>query len=277
MNLLTHNDLDGVGCAVVLKYFMKNKLDKVWNVGYNKLSDVVREIEPCTLFVTDLSLNQEDVNYLSEEFGDDKLFLVDHHEDSYNLKIPFKNIISNEFCGTKLLYNKFIKSGFKATNYLHQFVTIVNDYDMWIHNNSKSMLLNDIFYEKGFYEFFEAVLLNKLTKKDFEEAYIKRQDMNVKVMNLPTEVQGRFRVVVCDDYSLINTVSFIYDEDYIFIITGEKKLSVRAKVDCRKMFEEFEHDLLLSKGGHKTVGGFNFKEPPDMLEVIDTLIELQES
>ena len=83
--LLSHNDLDGVGCGILAKLAFGKQV----KVRYNSVSSLNREIEfflendhPDTfLFITDLSPNKENEKRLDDFYlAKGKIQLIDHHK-----------------------------------------------------------------------------------------------------------------------------------------------------------------------------------------------------
>ena len=128
--LFTHNDLDGIGCACVLKHVVdvlsfKYRLSNTSQVdvsylSYDKVNSVIqqfindKEYENYTLiFITDISVDEETAKLIDKTIGD-KVVLLDHHQhlewlDEYPWATvspfkykPFENEASS---GTYLLWD----------------------------------------------------------------------------------------------------------------------------------------------------------------------------
>ena len=83
--LLSHNDLDGVGCGILAKLAFGKQV----KVSYNSVSGLDREVEwflenddmDTFLFITDLSVNKENEKRLDEFYQNGgKVQLIDHHK-----------------------------------------------------------------------------------------------------------------------------------------------------------------------------------------------------
>src|SRR5699024_6844573 len=84
--LLSHNDLDGVGCGILAKLAFGNQV----KVRYNSVSGLDREVEwyfeheeETFLFITDLAVNEENrrrMEAFSQAGGN--VQLIDHHKTS---------------------------------------------------------------------------------------------------------------------------------------------------------------------------------------------------
>ena len=128
--LFTHNDLDGIGCACVLKHVVdvlsfKYRLSNTSQVdvsylSYDNVNSVIqqfindKEYENYTLiFITDISVDEETAKLIDKTIGD-KVVLLDHHQhlewlDEYPWATvspfkykPFENEASS---GTYLLWD----------------------------------------------------------------------------------------------------------------------------------------------------------------------------
>ncbi|MDF2856309.1 MAG: oligoribonuclease, partial [Neobacillus sp.] len=85
--LLSHNDLDGVGCGILAKLAFGDQV----KVKYNSVSGLDREVEwflenedkETFLFITDLSVNQKNEKKLELFFqAGGKVQFIDHHKTS---------------------------------------------------------------------------------------------------------------------------------------------------------------------------------------------------
>lgn len=87
--LLSHNDLDGVGCGILAKL----AFGKDVQVRYNSIAALNREVElffenddpETVLFITDLSINEKNEKNIEAFFqSGGKVQLIDHHKTSLN-------------------------------------------------------------------------------------------------------------------------------------------------------------------------------------------------
>ena len=88
--VLSHNDLDGVGCGILAKLAFGEKA----RVRYNSLSSLNHEIDyflenegaETVLFITDLSPDEERISKLDAFFKENgKIQLIDHHKTALQL------------------------------------------------------------------------------------------------------------------------------------------------------------------------------------------------
>ena len=132
--LITHNDLDGLGSAVLV-YLGDLNFDDVyvWQYGIydRKLIESYDEV-----IVTDLSFAPEQVPV--------NMTIFDHHESSKWLMYDpsSKHQWNDKSCGTELFYNKFwIK---QRTPIINQFVELVRVYDIWQSDDKRFAQATDL-------------------------------------------------------------------------------------------------------------------------------------
>ncbi len=139
---LTHQDLDGAACSIVLKnafssvvvepiqyYNMNKRLQEMSEtVGffnqydYIFLTDLNLEAHHCKTFFTMLQVS----NYQGE------VIIIDHHEDSGFLHDPEKNFfIQPGICAAMLVKEYVSKLANYSFDYLDEFINLVNAHDLW--------------------------------------------------------------------------------------------------------------------------------------------------
>ncbi len=144
---LSHTDLDGYSCQLVMRYTpytlknynanygaeVKQKLDMI-------LEAIKKENKPATIMITDLNLTADEsrwlnkeVNTLNEAKKDITLTLLDHHgsgEDSANKYDWY--FLDTKRCATKITYD-YVKENFSfdEPKWMSKYVDIVNAVDLW--------------------------------------------------------------------------------------------------------------------------------------------------
>jgi len=144
---LSHIDLDGYSCQLVMKFTPYKIFNYNANYGAEvkqKLEMIIENIkissEASLVLITDLNLtadeskwlNQE-VNKLNEAKQDIKIILLDHHgsgEDSAN-KYEWYYLDTTR-CATKITYD-YAKENFEfdEPSWMKKFVDVVNAVDLW--------------------------------------------------------------------------------------------------------------------------------------------------
>ena len=261
--LFTHNDLDGIGCACVLKHVVdvlsfKYRLSNTSQVdvsylSYDKVNSVIqqfingKEYENYTLiFITDISVDEETAKLIDKTIGD-KVVLLDHHQhlewlDEYQWATvsPFKyKPFENEAARGKLSKN-----------------------------------INDLFDIYGRYAFIEETLIKlkqgyklftlshleeKLLQLNQESInrYIEQKEKEIR----PLSICGYNAAVVFADRNqseLGNTICANHPEFdlCIMLCMGRDDVQIRStkeNVDVSILAKEF------GGGGHKHASGFHIK------------------
>jgi len=144
---LSHIDLDGYSCQLVMKYTPHKLFNYNANYGAEvrqKLELIIENISKdrsdATILITDLNLTADESRWLNNEvsrLNHDKLnitiTLLDHHgsgeESAKKYKWYFLDI---ERCATKITYD-YAKEHFELNEptWMNKFVNIVNAVDLW--------------------------------------------------------------------------------------------------------------------------------------------------
>ncbi|MEQ2528657.1 oligoribonuclease [Robertmurraya yapensis] len=297
--LLSHNDLDGVGCGILAKLAFGKEV----NVRYNSIAGLNREVEnfleqeeqETFLFITDLSVNEENEKRI-EEFhrAGGKVQLIDHHKTSlaYNnydwghvvVEAPDGKLTS----ATSLLYEYLIAQGLLHQSVaVDEFVELVRQYDTWEwekNNNQHAQRLNALFYLISIEEFEEKMLerlktddhfyFDEFEKRilDMEEEKIERYIRRKRRELVQAQIKGHFAgVVYAESYhsELGNELGKEYPHlDYIAILNmGGKRIGFRTihdHVDVSEVAGQF------GGGGHAKASGCSMTEKAYKLFVTDT-------
>lgn len=167
IKLITHTDFDGIGCAILAKHIFGEVNVNVTFCDYSDMTNVVKAaVEKGLLydrvFITDLNLPQDIVDYIDNINEYDRILLFDHHIQS----LPYNNFSwvtaaesndnGDKTCGTELFYS-YLKNNyadFRDSLTLQQFVKYVTYYDTWVWQNKgadgdMAKKLNDLLYIYG--------------------------------------------------------------------------------------------------------------------------------
>ncbi len=160
--IFTHTDLDGVGCAVLAKYY--NPAIEIEFCNYDNVNQKVSEfldnnIALGDLYITDISVSEEvaqRINY------DTDFILLDHHPTALGLNkfncciVKVEDEVTGlKTCGTELFYHWLVEYGYiNKSKVLDRFVEIIRDYDTWHwselgEDGAISKKINDLLYIYG--------------------------------------------------------------------------------------------------------------------------------
>ena len=282
--LLSHNDLDGVGCGILAKLAFGEDV----KVRYNSLSSLNHEIvyflenegEDAFLFITDMSPDEENENRLNDYFIEKgSVQLIDHHKTALHLNdYEWGSVVVEQEDGqlasaTSLFFGHLIAGGFLEPNEaIREFVELVRQYDTWEwekNGNQKAHRLNSLFFlmpieefegkmierlrtaERFTFDEFETKLLN--IEDDKMERYIRRKKREVVQTAIGEHLAG---VVYAESYhsELGNELGKEFPHlDYIAMLNmGGKRISFRTiheTVDVSEVAGQF------GGGGHQKASG----------------------
>ncbi|MHA2961167.1 DHH family phosphoesterase [Priestia megaterium] len=282
--LLSHTDLDGVGCGVLAKLAFGDRI----KIRYNSIASLNREVEwfleneerNTHLFITDLSVNEENEKRLEEFYQTGgKVQLLDHHKTALHFNeykwghVVVEDNEGNLASGTSLFYEYLIENELiQTSNAVDEFVELVRQYDTWEwekNNNQEAHRLNALFFLVSIDEF-EEKMVNRLQNSDhfffdeFEqkildmeedkvERYIRRKRRELVQTSIGDYLAG---IVYAESYhsELGNELGKEYPHlDYIAMLNmGGKRISLRTIHDHVDVSEIAGH---YGGGGHAKAAG----------------------
>ncbi|GIN87942.1 oligoribonuclease NrnB [Heyndrickxia sporothermodurans] len=297
--ILSHNDLDGVGCGILAKIAFGNQV----KVRYNSISGLNREVEwfleneekDTFLLITDLSVNEENEKRL-EEFHQSggKVHLLDHHKSALHFndyewgQVIVEDKQGNLTSATSLLYDYLVTNQLmEATDSISEFVELVRQYDTWEwekNNNFEAQRLNALFFLVSIDEFEEKMIerlkasehfyFDEFEKKLLEmeenkiERYIRRKGHEIVQKKVGDYFAG---IVYAESYhsELGNELGKEYPHlDYIAILNiGGKRVGFRTIHDHVDVSEVAGH---FGGGGHAKASGCSLTEETYKLFVEET-------
>ncbi|MGP7816664.1 DHH family phosphoesterase [Niallia sp. 01092] len=282
--LLSHNDLDGIGCGILAKLAFGEKVE----VRYNSVSSLNQEVEKFLqqeenhpfLFITDLSVNEENTKRLDAFYKKGgKVQLIDHHKTALHLNdhewgyVSVEDADGNLTSATSLLYEYLVQHDYLTpSDCITEFVELVRQYDTWDwekNDNQQAKRLNALFFLISMGEF-EDKMMAKLQESDhfffddLEEKILEMEDSKIERYIrrkrrelVQTEIDGYFAgVVYAESYhsELGNELGKEYPHlDYIAILNiGGKRMGFRTihdHVDVSKIAGQY------GGGGHAKASG----------------------
>lgn len=284
IKLITHNDLDGIGCEIVFKLLYGNEVD-VFSLGYNEVNNIVEQsLEELRLgtyeelFITDLSINEELAKIIDKEGL--KVQLLDHHPSAIHLnEYSFAQVIINlsnglKNSGTYLSFCNLMDDLIDKELYnesLEDFVELVRQYDTWewkeIFKNEEAKRLNDLLYILGREKFVDNMIHriknNEILFSETDELIleIKQKEIdnyiNIKEKELIIKDFKLYKIgiVMADSHTseLGNILCERHEElDFIAIIKQEavSLRTVKDDINLSDIAKEF------GGGGHPKASGF---------------------
>ncbi len=269
VKLFSHNDLDGVGCAVVGVQAFGESLDYTL-CSYNNVDEKVKEFLQSgevnaydAVFITDISVNDPEVVKLIDQQAK-KFMLIDHHGtakwlNQYNWAqvndIEVSDGVERLSSGTSAFFYYLRETGLlNPTPELTDFIEKVRSYDTWDWNKTNDVVayqLNSLHVLIGHWKFIERfsanpeVIFNKteVTLLEVEQRridttiYQKKQALvKQQLVIFHGEAAGTYQVgvVFADNYhsELGNELAKENEDlDFIIMVNGGSRLSFRGVKD----------------------------------------------
>lgn len=190
--IISHNDLDGVGSALILEHAISTysnslQVEEVNLVGNHdvrtKINDVLRkciadEATPAVIYVTDLSPAEDYAPFIDEvlkKYPHITFILLDHHKHALPLnKYSWATVVVEndelKHSGTSLVIDHLFDLGVTLDHVVYEFAELVRLYDTWdwkAQNKLEPKRLNDLLYLIGISNFMNAVRDELKTSLDF--------------------------------------------------------------------------------------------------------------
>lgn len=144
---LSHTDLDGYSCQLIMKYTPYKLFNYNANYGAEvkqtlelMLQNISKEQENAMILITDLNLTSDESKWLNEEsakLNNSKksitLLLLDHHSTGEDSAKKYEwYYLDTLRCATKITY-EYAKENFKLNEpvWMKKYVDIVNAVDLW--------------------------------------------------------------------------------------------------------------------------------------------------
>lgn len=298
--LFRHNDLDGVGCEIVLKSVFKDMCIRVYSCDYNSIDDCINEVIDNDLnyehiIIADICPSHDVMQKLdSIQRKGVSIILFDHHKTSLKYNDFSWVLVSESKSVTLLMYEYYVKRHINLNRFVKEeiqnldlFATTVHEYDTWSWvkiGNKEAVRLNDLFLSLGQRLFVEEILI-KLSQKDmdlitraesqllhkfiWEKRHETFENASEELVFYKNKDGIRFGVIedigdFKENHSLFT--HYLLD-NYImdFVIIGNKKdkrVSFRSDFfDVSKLAEKF------GGGGHTLAAGCNYNDFFDNFDV----------
>lgn len=262
---ISHNDLDGLGCGVLIKKFMPGNIKTAY-LGYDDIDRYIEENYHYydRIIITDVSPQYGTVEMLA---GEKDVLIIDHHASSDALKDFHFTHHDITKCATMLTYEYLLQKGFKAEEY-EEFACCINDVDMWFLKREDSLKMSVLFNLMGITRMEERFLSTPYTtftdteklmitlEEERRDNYIKKAMRNIETIK---DKDGLTVTVVFAESYASELGNYIISEDisdYVMLINAQsKKVSLRSRkdVDIRHIAERN------GGGGHKNAAAFSIK------------------
>jgi oligoribonuclease NrnB/cAMP/cGMP phosphodiesterase (DHH superfamily) len=245
---ITHNDLDGIGCAILMEKVFPEV--KTFPIDYRELPKVLpRVLEKAKMnqvYITDIALTEE-LAKLCDDHG--KVQHVDHHISSKKVsdKYPWSLFDVNN-CATYLLW-KMLSQYANLEDY-KEFVELVDNYDTWGHGTQPTEKAKDL-----------NRLLKMLGPDVFAQRFkhkssVKFNDVEEAIINVDKHMEERYL------QEAITYTQAMRDKDgNIFLLVAAEQYTSSLGNYLLHQFEEAEYvvilDMLHDKASLRSKGKVN--------------------
>ena len=305
---LSHNDLDGAGCAIVIqsKFYVETTIHSNYNDIVNNLQNIDSIVTNHTkaVFITDLNFDEKcfvELVRVASHHPHTKFVYVDHHPYEGRLGKLLERIkeVENisvhhttEICATKICF-QMIKSNDED---LSKFVDWVDSFDVWRQDSplfDTGWVLNTIFWEIKMSGFKYNIQSNnyKIPKYFFtmyNDLMVKKEKMykGMEANNLFVR-EGDIMVAFSDGYKTFFQIDFPEYKVHILPFLSSNNISVRISSTVNNS-EKLKEDILalvngypnlVSAGGHPYAFGITIKkEAPkdDVIGLIQKIMEISQ-
>ena len=297
IKLITHDDLDGVGCAILGKLAHGTKIDYVLCQNGKVDETVSRHLTTDSVYdethITDLSVSRSLAQQIQESRNN--YFLHDHHKTALHLNefdwcdvrtslLPDAPGASERLtCGTELYYCWLVKNGYLTRSVaLDVFAKAICDYDTWrwveLGEHGKlseklNILLSEYGVEKFIAYFYNMLKHGPLNISREDEAII--ENSKRREARIIDKKDSELHKIVFENY----IVGVVYADDYVNAIGNtlclrHPELDCVAIVNCGHggiSFRSAKEDVDVSAlaacfggGGHKAAAGAPMQDNTDL-------------
>ncbi|MCK5537942.1 MAG: hypothetical protein KAI79_14035 [Bacteroidales bacterium] len=306
--LLSHNDLDGAGCSIVLN--SKFHIDTTFHTNYQDIVEKLKGIDEIithhtrVVFITDLNFDENsfiELVRLSMNHQHVKFIYIDHHVyegkslELFNKIKKLENVhIKHDTtkCATQLCYD-FINSNDPD---LGRLVTYINAYDIYledqVQNFKVGFMLNTIFWAIKLSAFkFNVEQNNYKIPKYFLTMYAEMKEKKEKAFKhyekqglIVQDEENHILLAFSDDYKAFYVHDYPDFQCYILPYQSSNNISVRLKncADAEAIRDEIlefvnTYPNTISAGGHPFAFGITIAtDAPkdDVFMIIDTMVKI---
>lgn len=279
--VISHNDLDGITCCIILGNVYEN-ID-FHNMNYNNIDDQIANINFSIydeVYITDISPTMDKTfDFIPSE----KLIMLDHHETARKYDNSNNLIVDVEIgSAAKLVYKYCIDRFDLDLGYLDELVELTHDYDTGTNDIPKSTDLNTLVYNLGtlhdFYNRFKSGDMQfRKRELDILETNRKRLEKCIKELNIFDLDSSGFKGCLILGRAFITEISkHLFDKGYELIIIYN---TFNNSCYVRSMLEDLHLGKLLENvngGGHQLAGGFTVTDKEDLQFKTTKIIECAE-
>ena len=280
---ITHADIDGAACSILLKKSFGDANVETVPIAFNKADNAcTKALEKWSkdykaIFITDVYPTAE----IAAKFEGTNIYLFDHH-DSGIKKTKNCTIVPQKECSAAFVVASKINGLKNLSKEMKSLVFLTTDYDSYKNTDPRSRQLNLLYFGKyNFDEYVDRFIDGFDGFTNSEKTYIKNTEK--QIIKLKKEVPknmwcwnlGGYKVTACTIYEHMNDIT-----DHIFELEPATDIALVLRMDSRRGslrlrptdkndinedmpfdMQEYVDKVIQAKGGgHKFSGGFSWSE-----------------
>lgn len=289
IKLFTHEDLDGIGCAILAKLAFGENVDISYcdydNINIKVRDFIVNENRPDMCHITDISIEDELAEIIDSSF--DNFKILDHHPTALFLnKYDWCCVQTEDLetgiktSGTELYYRWLINHSYLQKNdILDVFVETIRNYDTWQWTKLGEgglicKQINDLLYLYGRDRFIDWCI-SEIDERIFPKLFeVDKLVLDIKQKEIDNYIEEKDKQLITSP--LCGRVcGFVFAEKY-FSELGNKLCKMHPEIDFIAMidmdgtvsYRTIREDIDLGKdvarlfggGGHPKAAGSQFSK-----------------
>lgn len=281
---LTHKDLDGVVCAILIQEYarQKNFNYEVHPCTYRDIEEIYRGIpnyngllKEQVIVLSDISFNKEPLDI--GEYSN--IMLIDHHPTAHS-KIKSQKLVLDGPAACKLCFDLFTDMGAKYDVKFKTLMELANDYDTFTHKYPLSKQLNYIYFYHGFKAFMQRFSQGMSLFTDMEKDHLAWKKMEIEKILAELEIQkinDKIAFVVANK-EIDEVAQHIYTNlGYTYVMLykpSAKAVSFRSRKDAKmEDLGGWLHFLGLG-GGHKHAASCFVKSDDAIADLVESFVQV---
>lgn len=309
--LVTHNDMDAAGAAIIENTFNCSdyaEKNETYYCNYQDIDETVnnilddienKELEDTAYYIkiVDISVNEETANRITEMlnlYPSINVVLLDHHKTTDHLVNLDWCIIDQSRSGCKLYYETYYKNkengyGKEFTEEFEKFIDYIDKYDTWTWKHENDSIKNEIIKLKTWYnicglDFFVWYYTNQLVENGDFKIFT---DESIKLIANQRKKESDKIKYKMNQFKLVNGIAYVVSDDIeITSLLADAMLDKYPEIKIVAVIygtgvalrsresESYDVSLIAKKnggGGHEHAAGFKY----NILEILSEKIRLE--
>ena len=277
---ITHKDLDGCGASISLENAFKGTGVRIqhYSVGYPEIDSVLNTLHYENydhVILMDIS-PVRDPSLIDKS---PKIKLLDHHDTALKYHCPEKfRFVDITRCATVVVKEYFEKNYNVNLSHLTEFADLVNGYDLWLHTDKRSKLLNSLYYKYWDEKFRTRFMSGEVSFTDKEIDFFKEQKKkfddiwrNLQIYEME-DIKGAFFTAGEMINDVCEKVMTDKGYDFAFCLNARSKTvsvrTIREDVNLGQIFEKMDIG-----GGHAKSAGIDPRTTDELNIVLGEVCE----